>query len=614
MTVELPSVANSGKPTPSAGRTLGGATDFAEVLADRGREGESGGEVVGRKDEVFRKDQILSGKDAALSNPRPVETEKKKEDPGSEAAMVAVLPSTQPSNTPIVLENPLASPSAIQSSVIPSPMGLGLAANIGQPDRVSGHISAVVGGKTDEDARIGSAYLVPAPGEETAGRANSPGPQPTPLDEAKAAQPEPVVFSEIVGEAQACRPATGSIDPGDSSASEKAPSTNIEQSKASALGMVQKFGLRADSEPVTNAKQDFGKANSNFSSTTVLETASNSTPTPNEIAPSAKPDVASENKAVSGAARRRVETEILRAADATPATSSAPDSISGSRESRPHALQNAVQDSVITMADTKAALATHAFPSATTGGASASVKAQAQAIEMKRSSNERGKEDNGTGVSSPEHRPNGEFSAQAGAKLAEVSPVDSEIRVADHLQNVSNPASAQVEPETSRRMPEKPHDSSMHTVDTPQRTAEAVPAITGLVHAARVVEKLGQSEMHIGLQTATFGNVEVHTVIRDTHVGLSIASEKGDLKALVAPEMSSLESSFRQHDLRLDSLQFHNQQTGYGAGPGSGNGQDPRSFRSARSFDVSQGALENVPEMSSEPITLPFNRGLNVHA
>ncbi|HTR65157.1 MAG TPA: hypothetical protein VMH85_05260 [Terriglobales bacterium] len=91
---------------------------------------------------------------------------------------------------------------------------------------------------------------------------------------------------------------------------------------------------------------------------------------------------------------------------------------------------------------------------------------------------------------------------------------------------------------------------------SPGDTASHPPAASGDVQAARIVDRASQAEMHIGLRSSTFGTVEVHTVVRESQVGVTVGSDKGDLRAFLGPEIPALQSSLGQHELRFDSVRF----------------------------------------------------------
>jgi hypothetical protein len=142
----------------------------------------------------------------------------------------------------------------------------------------------------------------------------------------------------------------------------------------------------------------------------------------------------------------------------------------------------------------------------------------------------------------------------------------------------------------------------------------AVPMV-GPVEIARMVAGVAQSEMHIGLRTQAFGSVEVHTVVRDSQVGLSVGSERGDLRTFLATEVSGLQTTFRQQDLRFDNIRFLETSAGTTAGFSGGADSQPRSSSQQHSSPVGVFSIHGPPEDSSELDTnVGLRTRLNVHA
>jgi hypothetical protein len=109
------------------------------------------------------------------------------------------------------------------------------------------------------------------------------------------------------------------------------------------------------------------------------------------------------------------------------------------------------------------------------------------------------------------------------------------------------------------------------------------PLPPGPVQMAQLVNRAGQSEMHIGLNTSAFGSVEVHTVVHANEVGVSIGSEKGDLRSLLSNELPGIANTLQQQNLRLNHVNFQQGST-LSNSPG-GNSQQQRSFvRNAAPF------------------------------
>ena len=171
-------------------------------------------------------------------------------------------------------------------------------------------------------------------------------------------------------------------------------------------------------------------------------------------------------------------------------------------------------------------------------------------------------------------------------------------------------------------MPAANQDSGSRNASSPaaelQSSAAGLPnplPTVGTVESARLVAGVAQSEMHVELHTQAFGNVEVHTVVRDSQVGLTVGSERGDLRTLLAPEVAGLQTTFRQQDLRFDSIHFLGTAAGTTAGFSGGGDSQPRSSSQQHSSPAGLFSIHGPPEDPTEPdISSGLRTRLNVHA
>lgn len=171
-------------------------------------------------------------------------------------------------------------------------------------------------------------------------------------------------------------------------------------------------------------------------------------------------------------------------------------------------------------------------------------------------------------------------------------------------------------------VPPAVNQAASSPVATSPAADSASPAATGppvvpasTVEVARLVTGVAQSEMHIGLRTQAFGNVEVHTVVRDSQVGVSVGSERGDLRSLFAPEVSGLQTTFRQQDLRFDSIRFLENSAGTTAGFSGGSNSQARSSNQQHSSPAGLFSIHSPPEDSAElDVGAEIRAKLNVHA
>jgi len=172
-------------------------------------------------------------------------------------------------------------------------------------------------------------------------------------------------------------------------------------------------------------------------------------------------------------------------------------------------------------------------------------------------------------------------------------------------------SSAEARPGPTNTDSTLPRDSGMpHGIPEPTN-----PAMPGMVREAHFVDNPKQTEIHIDLRTTTFGSIEVHAVIRDSQVGLSIGSERGDLRHLLSTEVPAMEGRLQRHDLQLDSVRFIDQGPAFNAGTSSGNASKEKPAEYTRNLHIADLGNESSPVVSADPDLLWTNSpGLSVQA
>ena len=152
--------------------------------------------------------------------------------------------------------------------------------------------------------------------------------------------------------------------------------------------------------------------------------------------------------------------------------------------------------------------------------------------------------------------------------------------------------------------------------ENPARNLDGSPVTPVLVQSARVIERMGQTEMRVGVNTADFGSVELRAGLSQDRVGASISAAHSELHAAMMAEMPSLERAIEEHHLHLDVLDFSSQSGNYERGPGAQQQQ-----QRPQSATTSGGRLSRASDWSTRtghsaavPWIEPYSRGLNVHA
>jgi hypothetical protein len=150
---------------------------------------------------------------------------------------------------------------------------------------------------------------------------------------------------------------------------------------------------------------------------------------------------------------------------------------------------------------------------------------------------------------------------------------------------------------------------------TSSAAENAQPAPT-VIQSAQVLERMGKSEIRLGLNSSNFGSIELHTSVNQDRVGASITTSHADLRSAMIAEMPSLERAIAQHQMRLDSLQVDSR-PGAPAGEGSASGGNQSGSRSGQqpASKISEVRDDSAAQEVSVPAAwTATHSGLNVHA
>jgi flagellar hook-length control protein FliK len=154
------------------------------------------------------------------------------------------------------------------------------------------------------------------------------------------------------------------------------------------------------------------------------------------------------------------------------------------------------------------------------------------------------------------------------------------------------------------------------TPDPTSNAADMTSAATPVLQSARVLERMGQSEIRVGLNTANFGNLELRTTVNQDRVAATLATSHSELRAALAAEMPSLEHAMAQRQLTLDSFHLDTRSGPHNGNHGAAGDQQNRSqtWTGTAAELGAAGDGSPMPEMASQLWIGPDSSGLNVHA
>ncbi len=104
-------------------------------------------------------------------------------------------------------------------------------------------------------------------------------------------------------------------------------------------------------------------------------------------------------------------------------------------------------------------------------------------------------------------------------------------------------------------------------------TAAPAPAAT----AADIRDLQTNSQMHVGVHTENFGAVEIHTVIQQSQVGITVHNDR-DIARWFSSEVPGLESQLNNSHLNLTGVNFDHGHSGIETATGFQQGQQRQQF------------------------------------
>jgi len=168
----------------------------------------------------------------------------------------------------------------------------------------------------------------------------------------------------------------------------------------------------------------------------------------------------------------------------------------------------------------------------------------------------------------------------------------------------ANPAAANLE------------DGAPHVAAPTSSPTENASAPSVVLHIARVLERMGQSEMRVGLNSSDFGSLELHTHVEQDRVNANIVTDHTGLRAAMVAEMPSLEHGIAQHQLKLDSFTLDARTGGDAGDSGAAGGHSSSHGGWMQPANQVSEISDETPALEIAPSawTASHSGGLNVQA
>jgi len=142
----------------------------------------------------------------------------------------------------------------------------------------------------------------------------------------------------------------------------------------------------------------------------------------------------------------------------------------------------------------------------------------------------------------------------------------------------------------------------------------ALPVTAGLLQSVKLVEKLGQSELRVGLQVGDMGGVDIRTSMAHNQLTAEISVERPELGHLLEANLPSLQNRLSEHQFQTTNILLQNQMSGSFAGSGQRNQQGDGSQKPAPIERIPFAGTDSFSRSAvSSSDVAEANAGLDIH-
>jgi hypothetical protein len=178
--------------------------------------------------------------------------------------------------------------------------------------------------------------------------------------------------------------------------------------------------------------------------------------------------------------------------------------------------------------------------------------------------------DSAVTVKAPQHKDEGQLSQQDGQQ-APVQNYDeqqanaagnSAFHAAVAQQMHATPTANGVDQHPQLKVQTSAHGNSLQSdlrVNMGPVHDSALPVSSGPLQSAKLVERLGQSELRVGVQMGDMGGVDIRTSMAHNQLTAEISVEHSELGHMLAANLPSLQNRLSEHQIQTANIVFQNQ-------------------------------------------------------
>ena len=165
---------------------------------------------------------------------------------------------------------------------------------------------------------------------------------------------------------------------------------------------------------------------------------------------------------------------------------------------------------------------------------------------------------------------------------------------------IAAPLSAPPSPTPVNSGPAPALPQTHQMLDSPQPARSDPTALPGDAHA----DAQTAAQMHVGLRTDAFGAVEIHTVVQQSQIGITVHSDR-DISRWFSSELPGLESGLNNSHLNLTAVNFDHGRSGVQAETGFQQGQPRQQYSQTPSSPFTPPSGSSLAEPETTELATP---------
>jgi hypothetical protein len=133
------------------------------------------------------------------------------------------------------------------------------------------------------------------------------------------------------------------------------------------------------------------------------------------------------------------------------------------------------------------------------------------------------------------------------------------------------------------------------------------------INSAKVIQSMGETEMHVAMHSVEFGDISIRTALNQQQMVAQISLDHNDLSQAISSHLSTMQAKLGQEYGLQASIQISNQGSSLSGGQGESSQREQQRFAgSTQGRTVSSQQIDESSSSSVAPISAGSGHGLDI--